>query len=208
MFLHWRIDRCVCGASVQCCWSRCGWFLVQVWKKGWDLRHWSAQMSVLRRRSPGKNHTCTSPRGDGCGGKPNIKQMTEQRYLRHAGSLLGPLNFPERFRESSPSMKNGNRSSKETVFFQFIQSSINQRIIKMSPTRNGNYISMSERPQKKRHLHRCRCLFRVVRTGRFELPTSCLSSKRSKPTELSPHSFWECKGRNFFLIAQESRSVF
>ena len=25
-----------------------------------------------------------------------------------------------------------------------------------------------------------------VRTGRFELPTSCLSSKRSKPTELSP----------------------
>ena len=37
--------------------------------------------------------------------------------------------------------------------------------------------------QKKETL---RTLF-LVRTGRFELPTSCLSSKRSKPTELSPH---------------------
>ena len=47
-----------------------------------------------------------------------------------------------------------------------------------------------------------------VRTGRFELPTSCLSSKRSKPTELSPHSIKDCKGRNFFPYSQEGDCVF
>ncbi len=39
-----------------------------------------------------------------------------------------------------------------------------------------------------------------VRTRRFELRTSCLSSKRSKPTELCPQM--DCKDRLNYLILQ------
>ena len=52
--------------------------------------------------------------------------------------------------------------------------------------------------QKKETL---RTLF-LVRTGRFELPTSCLSSKRSKPTELSPHCFGNAKIDKNFVFAK------
>ena len=41
-------------------------------------------------------------------------------------------------------------------------------------------------------------LFFFVRLSRFELLTSCLSSKRSKPTELKPRIVWECEGKDKF----------
>ena len=45
----------------------------------------------------------------------------------------------------------------------------------------------------KKGWHICHAILFRVRTGRFELPTSCLSSKRSKPTELSPRLFGSAK---------------
>ena len=41
-------------------WCRSHDLWVQVWKKGGDLRHWSARMPVLRSRSPGEKHTCAN----------------------------------------------------------------------------------------------------------------------------------------------------
>lgn len=50
------------GAGPRHLRSRCWGMMAQVGKKGGDLRHWSAQETVLRRRSPTKNHTCAKSR--------------------------------------------------------------------------------------------------------------------------------------------------
>jgi hypothetical protein len=46
------------GAGLASPWRRCEVLLVQVWFLGGDLRHWSAQIPVLRRRSQPFFHTC------------------------------------------------------------------------------------------------------------------------------------------------------
>ena len=50
------------GAGIGSCWCRCLAFLVQVWKKGGDLRQRSAREAISRRRSRAENHTCAMDR--------------------------------------------------------------------------------------------------------------------------------------------------
>ena len=65
-----------------------------------------------------------------------------------------------------------------------------------SPHISGKHkIKYTHASLKMRRLQICKrlVLFSLVRTRRFELRTSCLSSKRSKPTELCPQK--DCKDR-------------
>ena len=50
------------GAGRGGCWSRWKRLPVQVGKRWWDRRHWSAQGRDLRCRSPTKNPTCAKTR--------------------------------------------------------------------------------------------------------------------------------------------------
>ncbi len=66
------------GAGPRHLRSRCWGMMAQVGKKGGDLRHWSAQETVLRRRSPTKKPTCAKSRA----------------YLRHQPSTFVPMGIP------------------------------------------------------------------------------------------------------------------
>jgi hypothetical protein len=54
--------RGIASSECQFLWCRCLTWLVQVWKKGGDLRQRSAREAISWRRSPAENHTCAMDR--------------------------------------------------------------------------------------------------------------------------------------------------